>query len=88
MGGTMKRKLDGEPANGPTPRKRPHASVHKLSQRHSNVSTDWDKHLGQAIHRLSPSHLPTVRAVLQRYRYMRTENPTEKKCHQASVIDK
>lgn len=88
MAGNKKRKLDEEPTEGPPPKKAARGSVHKLSQRHSNVTDDWDKHLGAAIAHFSPLHLPTVRTVLQRYRHLRTESPREKKNDIALAIAK
>ncbi len=85
-GSGHKRKLDEESSQGPPPKKPTHGSGHKLSQRHSKVSSDWDTHLGPGNDHFSPLHLPIVRAVLQRYRYLRTENPTDKKINIASVI--
>ena len=80
-----KKKRDG-PDDGPPSKKPKHASGHKLSQKHSSVSSDWDTHLGYSIDHFSPLHLPMVRAVLQRYRHIRTENPIEKQSKIATVI--
>ena len=62
----------------PLGKKRKVASTHSLSSRHSAVSTNWDEYLGTALNILSQGQLPTVKTVLQRYRCMRTEYPTEK----------
>ncbi len=78
MGGRRKRKPNEGAAQEPPSKetkRAPHASGHNLSQRRSNVTNDWDKHLGPAISHFSSLHLPTVRAILQRYRYLRTESP-------------
>lgn len=63
-------------------------SAHELTSRRSAVNSDWDKHMGTAIEAFSPKFLPTVRAVLRRYRYLRTENPTGKSSNLASEIAK
>ena len=68
--------------------KKPHGSGHDLAQCQSNVTGDWDHNLGLAIDHFSPLHLPTVRAVLQRYRHLHTENLREKISTIASVITK
>ena len=80
--------MEGSKNAPPKELKKPHGSGHDLAQHQSNVTGDWDHNLGPAIDHFSPLHLPTVRAVLQRYRHLHTENLREKKSTIASVITK
>jgi hypothetical protein len=69
-------------------KKRPHNTVHNLTARHSSVSKDWDSHLGASISSFCPKYLPTVRAVLCHYRYLRETEPTEKTITFVTLISK
>ena len=48
---------------------------HALTVRTSNFNKEYDECIGKALAQLPLSTLPTQRHILQRYRYMRTEDP-------------
>ena len=48
---------------------------HELTVRTSQLNKDYDECIGKALAELPVSTLPTHRNILQRYRYLRTEDP-------------
>ena len=60
------------------PRKRSRSNVHALAVRISDVYKDWHKNMGPSLEAFPLEHLPIVRAVLCRYRFLRSTKPTDK----------
>ena len=60
------------------PKKRSRSNVHALAVRISDVYKDWHKNLGPSLEAFPLKHLQIVRAVLCRYRFLRSTKPTDK----------